>query len=243
MSIIFKNKIDLQKKLLKLSNIQNALRILKAFSKLKGVKNPILAGGYIRELILGGKQNDLDMLFMGTMSREKGYEGIKKIENDLNTPHLDWHITNKQHGGYKNSEEAVANNGETVTCIGLTANGRLIDPTGYGLKDIQSKTLRLPISSVVVFSTRVLTHTPLVMYAYFAMRAVRFISAHNFKPDQQTDELIKLLGALAYSVEESEKIKYLTKLKKNTPNHKKTIALLKKYGMDALVPKYSNIKI
>lgn len=241
--INFKNKSDLRKKLLAMPDIQQKMKILKELSRVKGIENPILGGGYIRELILGGEPHDLDVHFEGRKTGEEAKKIVMRIEKSLDLPSSDWDLTNKQLRGYRSSIDSLRNNVETVTSVGINAQGNILDPTGFGLQDLKQKKLRILPRALMTFTKLRKKYPPPITYPWFALRAVRFMSRHNLKPTPETEDLIRLLSLLWYAVDKKLKIEFLKKLKENIINIDKTVRLLKKYGMENLVDDFRRVKI
>lgn len=155
-----------------------------------------LIGGYVRDLIMGGKSNDIDIVVEGsgtefakTLEKSRGFSLLNIYEN-FGTAMLRYKDLNIEFVGArkesyrKTSRKPIVENGSlqddqlrrdfTINAMALSLNkadfGALTDPFN-GLSDLERKIIRTPLESHKTFSD-----DPLRM-----LRAIRFATQLGFK--------------------------------------------------------------
>ena len=216
-----------------------------------------LIGGYVRDLILDRKSDDLDFVTVGS-----GIDLAKKVGEKLKIKQVSFfknfgtamiNFQNKEYqfvGARKesyreNSRNPVVENGTleddqnrrdfTINALAVSLNknnfGILIDPFN-GMNDLAAKIIKTPLNPDITFSD-----DPLRM-----LRAIRFASQLNFKIEKSTfDSIIKNAHRIKIISQERVTEELQKIIKSDSPSY--GFKLLEKSGiLELIFPEFTKLK-
>lgn len=215
----------------------NRIEFLKTFSELASEKDKQLyiVGGYVRDLILGRKRNEIDFLVIGNgpefaeiTAKHLGVKNISVFRN-YGTAHFRFNdyelefVGARKESYDKKSRNPVVEDGTfeddirrrdfTINTLAISLNndsyGFLID-TFDGLKDIQRRLIRTPLSALETFDDdplRILRAFRFASQLQFDVADEIILAAKEMRErlrivsqERITDELLKILSSPKPSV-------------------------------------------
>lgn len=131
-----------------LKEVKEAAAVL-CFLEDNGIEEPAIAAGWTRSLLTGGTTADIDVSYVGPFHYEKAQEVLRQALDTINpTTKSMWDVKgiwNAQlaYGVQHTEDNFLLHYLNSIDSVYLAADGKLHDPTGYGFKDAQTKTLRI----------------------------------------------------------------------------------------------------
>jgi hypothetical protein len=111
----------------------------------RGLRDPAVASGFTRTLLLGVPQTDIDIHYVGdvpTATAERWLEAIL-AERELSGAWDIWNFQEHDPQITTTTYGYLVHFVSTIDCIYLASDGRLFDLTGRGASDARSRTLSL----------------------------------------------------------------------------------------------------
>ena len=115
----------------------------------RGVNQASIAGGWTRALIADGETKDIDVSYVGDIHYQDAQKILARVLKEVNPPNIDmWDVKGIWNAEIAYGVENVVDNFllyylNSIDSVYLASDGKLHDPTGYGLRDAKTKTLRV----------------------------------------------------------------------------------------------------
>lgn len=177
-----------------MNNIELDPSILGAIKKLNaaGITKIAVVGGYFRNILLGVKPNDIDMVVAATLEQlQKVFNRVEYTEGGIefgvcrvrfHTTVLEFSICNEEE-----FEDKVLNHRDFTVNTIYYQDGQMLTSSPTAYEDIANKRL-IAASSPLDASAK---------NPYYVLRAFKFLSLYNLRPDEALKkELANLIGSL-----------------------------------------------
>ena len=122
-----------------LPEVKMASQVLKRLTK-QGLIEPVIAGGWVRGLLMGVLDGDLDVSYVGPISHRRARAILRQVVAESGAEELEWDfdgIWNAQeaYGVERSVDNILRYYVESISSVYLAEDGHLYDPTGYGFAD------------------------------------------------------------------------------------------------------------
>jgi hypothetical protein len=131
-----------------LPEFAQAAEVLRALEA-HGIEEAAIAAGWTRSLLTGGTTSDIDVSYVGDIHYEEAQKILAQVLHDINPSNKDmWDVNGIWNAQIAYGVEHTVDNFllyylNSIDSVYLASDGKLHDPTGFGFKDAQTKTLRI----------------------------------------------------------------------------------------------------
>lgn len=130
-----------------LPEVKRAATVLREL-ELYGLIEPAIASGWIRAKLTDSYSPDIDVAYVGCVHYQEAQEHLREVLSKLGCDPEPWDIKgiwNAQmaYGIDNAAEHYLLYYVDSIDTVYLASDGKLHDPTGFGFKDAETKTLRI----------------------------------------------------------------------------------------------------
>ena len=207
---MYKSINDLINSVEKLQEVEEVTQVLKLLEQ-AGLKQASVASGWTRGFIAEAKPSDIDIAYVGDVHYEKAQIILKDIIRSLGYENKNWDVDGiwNVSMAYKDVDTVEKNYliyyVDSIDTVYLRADGKLIDPTGYGFKDALNKILRMNDFTKNGYNY------PNKDIVYLCLEGCRRIAKFGWRQSSESISLIKSGVPLWNTLSSIEKGYFLTK--------------------------------
>jgi|GEM_PF-4190372 hypothetical protein len=190
----------------------------------RGIKEAAIAAGWTRTLITGGDTSDIDVSYVGGVHYEDAQKIFAEVLDEVNPPNREmWDVEGIWNAQIAYGVEHTVDNFllyylNSIDTVYLASDGKLHDPTGFGFKDAETKTLRINDYDLEGRQT-----TP-AEEVNVCLENCRRLAKFGWTPTTRTVERITK-GVTRWSeLQDEEKDYFVTKLGKKYPREQRIAA-------------------
>ena len=130
-----------------LPEVRQAAKVLQELEA-RGLVEPAIASGWIRAKLTDSYSPDIDVAYVGPVHYEDAQRYLTQILAELKYDPKSWDIKgiwNAQiaYGVDNSPEHYLLYYVDSIDTVYLASDGKLHDPTGFGFKDAETRTLRI----------------------------------------------------------------------------------------------------